>query len=56
MGQQIIEGIDSFQEIVKNKKFLLVCDVAYDFLDIKDEINAYEHVVFADFTPNPLYE
>ncbi|MGN0383839.1 MAG: phosphonoacetaldehyde reductase [Eubacterium sp.] len=56
MGQQIIEGIDSFQEIVKSKKFLLVCDVAYDFLDIKDRINKYEHVVFSDFTPNPLYE
>lgn len=56
MRQQIIEGIESLREIVKNKKFLLVCDVAYDFLDIKDEINEYEHVAFSDFTPNPLYD
>lgn len=64
MGQQIIYGEDSTEKIanllnqVSCRKFLLVCDNSYPFLNIKDEIDSlpFEHVMFSGFTSNPLYE
>jgi len=40
-------------KILSDKKPLLVCDDAFDFLKIK---LPFETVRFSDFTPNPVYE
>lgn len=61
MQQNIIQGIDKLPQILKeinSKKVFLVVDSSYPFLNIKDAIEALdvEKVMFADFTPNPLYE
>lgn len=57
--QTIYQGIDSLREALSGaNKVLLVCDSSYPFLSIKQDIENLEvpHVVFCDFTPNPLYE
>ncbi len=60
--QKIINGIANLPAILKEvgcKKFFLVIDSSYPFLNIKDAIEALpveEKVKFSDFTPNPLYE
>lgn len=59
--QKIINGIANLPEILKAvdcKKVFLVVDSAFPFLNIKDDIEnmGYPHVMFSDFTPNPLYE
>ena len=41
---------------MEGRKFLLVRDNVYDYLNIKDFFNEFPHVEFSDFTPNPLYE
>lgn len=56
MGQKILEGIDSIRTLVDGKKYLLVKDEAYEFLDIKNVINQFDFVEFSEFTSNPLYE
>jgi alcohol dehydrogenase class IV len=59
--QKIINGIANLPGIMKAvdcKKVFLVVDSSFPFLNIKDEIEnmGYPHVLFSDFTPNPLYE
>ena len=57
--QTIFQGIEHLSEALEGSiKVLLVCDSSFDFLNIKDDIEHMEvpHVVFNDFTPNPLYE
>lgn len=57
--QKILIGIDCLGEALKGStKVLLVCDSSFPFLSIKDDIERMEvpHVVFDQFTPNPLYE
>ena len=59
--QKIINGIANLPEILKAidcKKVFMVVDSSFPFLNIKDEIEnmGYPHVLFSDFTPNPLYE
>ncbi len=59
--QKIINGIAKLPEILKAidcKKVFLVVDSSFPFLNIKDDIEnmGYPHVMFSDFTPNPLYE
>ena len=57
--QTIYQGIEHLSEALEGSiKVLLVCDSSFDFLNIKAEIEHMEvpHVVFNDFTPNPLYE
>ena len=59
--QKIINGIANLPEILKAvdcKKVFLVVDSSFPFLNIKDDIEnmGYPHVMFSDFTPNPLYE
>lgn len=59
--QTIINGIDHdhLGEALKGStRVLLVCDSSFPFLSIKDDIERMElpHVVFDQFTPNPLYE
>ena len=62
MNQKIINGIAQLPAIMKEvgcEKLFLVVDSSYPFLNIKDAIEALpvkERVMFADFTPNPLYE
>lgn len=56
MAQNIVKGINQISHLIKGKKFLLVKDGAYDFLGLKDFFDAYPHIEFSEFTPNPLYE
>ena len=61
MSQKIINGIANLPEILKSLdciKVFLVVDSSFPFLNIKDDIEnmGYPHVMFSDFTPNPLYE
>ena len=57
--QTIYQGIEHLSEALEGSiKVLLVCDSSFDFLNIKDDIEHMDvpHVIFNDFTPNPLYE
>lgn len=61
MKQKIVQGIDKLSQILRefhSKKMFLVVDSSFPFLNIKNTIEALEieKVVFADFTPNPIYE
>lgn len=57
--QKIINGIEHLQETLAGAtKVFVVCDSSFPFLNIKNDIEnmGYPHVMFSDFTPNPLYE
>ena len=57
--QTIINGIDKLAELVQGaSKVFLVCDSSFPFLNIKDKVEnmGVPHVVFSDFSPNPVYE
>jgi alcohol dehydrogenase class IV len=62
--QTIIKGTNSTKKIIEilelchTKKFLLVCDDAFNFISAKDffETSNLNFIKFSDFTPNPLYE
>lgn len=57
--QKIAKGIDSLGEALKgSSKVLVVCDSSFPFLSIREDIERMDlpHVVFDQFTPNPLYE
>ena len=59
MSQIIYNGIEHLQEALEGStKVLLVCDSSFPFLSIKDAIEdmGIPHVVFNQFTPNPLYD
>lgn len=59
MNQKILNGINHLGEAIEGTtKVFLVCDSSYPFLNIKDDIESMgiPHVLFSDFTPNPLYE
>ncbi len=56
MSQKIIDGIEGINRILTGKKVFLVCGSSYDFLNVKNLINAFVCVRFSDFSPNPLYE
>ena len=56
MAQKIVHGIDEIVDQIKNQKFLLVRDRAYNYLEIKALFDSIPHVEFSEFTPNPLYE
>jgi len=53
MMQQTFYDFPAAFEILKDKRPLLVCDNAFDFLKIKIPC---DYSRFSDFTPNPLYE
>ena len=58
-SQVILNGIEHLCEALEDsKKVLLVCDSSFSFLSIKDDIEnmGTPHVLFSDFTPNPVYE
>lgn len=57
--QTIYKGIAHLREALEDsRKVLLVCDSSFPYLNIKDDIEnmGVPHVVFDQFTPNPLYE
>lgn len=57
--QQIINGIEHLRETLAGAtKVFVVSDSSFPFLNIKDDIDnmGYPHVMFSDFTPNPVYE
>lgn len=56
MKQEIIKGIGGISRLLDGKKFLLVKDSAFDFLEIKSVIDGFPYAEFSGFTPNPLYE
>ena len=59
MSQIIYNGISHLSEVLKGAtKVFVVCDSSYPFLNIKSDIEnmGTPHVLFSDFTPNPLYE
>lgn len=59
MKQIIYNGIENLSKALEGStKVLLVCDASFPFLSIKDTIEnmGVPHVVFSDFTPNPLYD
>lgn len=57
--QVIYNGISHLGEPLEGAtKVFVVCDSSYPFLNIKSDIEnmGMPHVLFSDFTPNPLYE
>jgi alcohol dehydrogenase class IV len=59
MTQKIINGIEHLQGTLAGAtKVFVVSDSSFPFLNIKDDIEnmGYPHVMFSDFTPNPIYE
>ncbi len=57
--QVIYNGISHLGEALEGAtKVFVVCDSSYPFLNIKSDIERMgtPHVLFSDFTPNPLYE
>ena len=59
MNQKILNGISHLRETLEGAtKVFLVCDSSYPFLSIKSDIEyiGKPHVLFSDFTPNPVYE
>ena len=59
MNQKIINGISHLGEALEGAtKVFVVCDSSFPFLNIKSDIESMgtPHVLFSDFTPNPLYE
>lgn len=57
--QKILTGISHLNEVLEGAtKVFLVCDSSFPFLNIKTDIENMDvpHVMFSDFTPNPLYE
>ncbi len=59
MNQKILNGISHLREALEGAtKVFLVCDSSFPFLNIKEDIEnmGVPHIMFSDFTPNPLYE
>lgn len=59
MNQVVYSGICHLSEALAGAtKVFLVCDSSFPFLNIKEDIESggVPHVLFSDFTPNPLYE
>ena len=57
--QVIYNGISHLGEALEGAtKVFVVCDSSFPFLNIKADIENMDkpHVLFSDFTPNPLYE
>lgn len=56
MKQVITKDISKIEEIISNRKFLLVHGNSYNGLEIRDCFDKLQHEDFCDFSPNPLYE
>lgn len=57
-GEGSLSKLEEFLNSIASEKFLLVCDSAFDFLDVRRffENPALNLVRFSDFTPNPQYD
>ena len=61
MGQVFYKGIDNLPRILKERnirRFLLVCDGSFPFLDIRKQFECLDipFVKFNDFRSNPLHD
>lgn len=59
MNQKLLNGISHLGGALEGAtKVFVVCDSSFPFLNIKSDIESMgkPHVLFSDFTPNPLYE
>ena len=59
MKQIILNGISHLNEVLEgSRKVFLVCDSSFPYLNIKANIEnmGVPHVMFSDFSPNPIYE
>lgn len=61
MSQTILKNVEELAELLRGQlqgKLLLVCDSAYPFLSVTDQIEnlSIHKVSFANFQPNPQYE
>lgn len=64
MSQVVLSGADSYQQIasvlaqLQSKKYLLVCDSSFSYLNIHNYFTELKTpcVIFDGFTSNPLYE
>lgn len=57
--QIIYNGIKNLAKAIENaSKVFLVCDSSFPYLNIKSDVEnmGVPHVVFSDFSPNPVYE
>lgn len=55
----LLNGISHLREVLEDsKKVFLVCDSSFPYLNIKDDIEniGVPHVVFSDYSSNPVYE
>lgn len=53
----ITDTYTPFVELLIGQKVFLVCDGAYDYLRVKEELDKLPNIVkFSDFAPNPDYE
>ena len=55
----LLNGISHLKEVLEDsKKVFLVCDSSFPYLNIKNDIEniGLPHVVFSDYSSNPLYE
>lgn len=57
-SRNAIQALFHYLEKCKTKKVFLVCDNAFPFLKLSKELEKcpIPHVIFDQFTPNPLYE
>ena len=55
----LLNGISHLREVLEDsKKVFLACDSSFPYLNIKDDIEnmGVPHVVFSDYSSNPVYE
>lgn len=55
----LLNGISHLKEVLEDsKKVFLVCDSSFPYLNIKNDIESIgvPHVVFSDYSSNPVYE
>ena len=55
----LLNGISHLKEVLEDsKKVFLVCDSSFPYLNIKNDIEniGLPHVVFSDYSSNPVYE
>lgn len=61
MGQIFVNGIANLEKLlikINSKKFMLVCDSSYPFLNIRNSIESVgvPFVIFNNFSSNPLHD
>ncbi len=54
--QTILHGINGLQTFLAGHRFLLIHGKSFDGLGISHVFDAFQHMVFTGFSPNPQYE